>query len=58
MIPVQRLTPDLRERLVTRRSSIEGSATTTAESILKEFRGDPDGTLMMQGLIRSKTRVL
>ncbi len=45
MIRVERLTPEARARLVSRRGALEGPARDAARKILRDFRKDPDGTL-------------
>ncbi len=45
MIPVTRLTPDVRARFIGRRGGVEGPAREAVERILEQFRRDGDGTL-------------
>ena len=46
MIRVERLTAESSGRLLSRRSLLEGPALEAARAILREFRADPDGTLL------------
>jgi len=45
VIPVGRLTPEIRARYAARRAALSGPAREAAEKILAEFRKDPDGTI-------------
>ena len=46
MIRPERLTPGARQRLVSRRTSLETPAVEAARKIQEDFRKDPDGTLL------------
>ncbi len=45
MIPVQRLTPELRSRLAGRRGAMEQRVRAAVDDVEREFRKDPDGAI-------------